>query len=600
MRSDSDNTPTEILTPLSSATSQSAEKPSAENKEPQSNLPFEEISSEQEVAELVLSTQDADGAAATKAENDPAASGVKTPPLRIKAGAPSAAVRAAAQKRARELEENQRKVITLRITKTHWKLGFAAILTFAVSLVPAFAVTAAAFIFTASNRWVLETNWDTVNQISLEIWAAGFLSPVTLGATTFRFTPLLITFFTLLALILITRNSGAESWLQASVVPAGFAILSTLLSIAFVTYVSLVPTIIGIWALAFFAWLATVRYWPQRPKWWEKLAPFRLAPAQLRVWSLTTLGGASLALLVANYLGWQRITGIHELLNASTADTVVIIFAQLLFLPNALAATSAWYSGAGFYTAADALQTPTQAVILPIPAIPELGAIAQAPVGNWVIFLPVGLGLVAGLGLAWLHRAHSLTEILSSYLVSLPIFAALVTFIMWASTGTYGSGRLNLLGPNWLPAGLYLSLEIAGTAALAMVLLHQSTLEKLKLVSAPTETIDPEQLAAELAEEEPLLTDADVADVEELLVPVDAVSENEFAEAETEPIAIVEPETESESEPETEPLPEADANPEPESETNPETDIEPESAIEPETAPETATDSKEEDDENPT
>lgn len=579
MRSDSDNTPTEILTPLSSATSQSAEKPLTETKESQSNLPFEEISSEQEVAELTLSAQNTTGAETTSAEIDTPVNEVKVPPLRIKAGAPSAAVRAAAQKRARELEENQRKVITLRITKTHWKMGFAAILAVAISLVPAFAVTAAAFIFTASNRWVLETNWDTVNQISIEIWAAGFLSPVTLGATTFRFTPLLITFFTLLALIIITRNSGAQSWLQASVVPAGFAILSTLLSIAFVTYVSLVPTIIGIWLLALLAWLVTVRYWPQRPKWWEKLAPLRLAPAQLRVWSSLSLGGALLALLVANYLGWQRITGIHELLNASTADTVVIIFAQLLFLPNALAATSAWYSGAGFYTAADALQTPTQAVILPIPAIPELGAIAQTPVGNWVIFLPVGLGLVAGFGLAWLHRAHPLKEILSSYLVSLPGFTILVTFIMWASTGTYGSGRLNLLGPNWLPAGLYLSLEIAGTSALAMVLLHQSTLEKLKLVSASTGIIDPDQLDTELAEaEEQLLTDADVADVEELLVPLVAIPESEFAEAETEPIVIAEPE------------------PEPETETETET----ESETEPGLTPETATEPKEEDEENPT
>ncbi|MCS4485188.1 DUF6350 family protein [Gleimia sp. 6138-11-ORH1] len=579
MQRNPDNTPTEALSQLGHETSAPTADSSATPEENTVRAPFEEISSEKEVSEPIAPVPKGD-----KKETLP----------RVKTGTPSAAVRAAAQKRAKELEEKQRPVIILQITKTHWKLLFGAVLAVMVSLIPAFAVTAAAFIFTASNRWVLETNWDTVNQISFELWALGFFAPAQVSEVGFRLTPLLITGLTLLTLVLVTRNTGAKTWLQAGIVPLGFSLLSTLLVISFAKYVNLLPTIFGIWLLAAFAWLITFQRWSERPPKWEIIQPYQLAVKHLKVWGLTLLTGTTLAVGIANYLGWQRVVGIHELLNASSADTVVIIFAQLLFLPNILATAGAWYSGAGFYTATDALQTPSQAIIMPIPAIPELGIIPQTPVGSWVIIFPIILGILAGGIIAWMQREYSLTEILKNYLVSFPLFASCLFFVMWASSGTYGSGRLSLLGPNWIPAGLYLTIELAGTSFLVMVLLHQTTLERLKLLAVSSEEINLTQLEDSLAENESaeLLTDSEIAETTELLL----LQSGELTEEKPSPSSgttetELEPETEPETElePETEPETELEPETEPETELEPET--EPETELEPETEPETETES---------
>lgn len=389
--------------------------------------------------------------------------------------------------------------------------GVAALL---ISLIPAFAVTSAAFLFTASNRWVLDADWNVVNQISFEIWASSFLTPQTVGATTFRLTPLLLTALNLVALHLACKHSGAKNWLQAGAVALSFAICSSLLAGFKVQHTHTLILIIGIWMSALLSWASTWRNWEERPQWWEKLEFAKLAPQQFTYWAGTLAVAALLGLVFANYRAWERVVGVHELLNASTADTLVIIGAQLLFLPNLLAAVSSWYSGAGVYIAEDALQTPQQVIVAPIPAIPEMAITAQTPVGMWVIVFPMLVGVVAGGLLAWKQAAHSLKTQALSAAVAAPAFYGLLTLTMYAASASYGNGRLSHVGPNWLLSGALLSLEILIPALIVQGLLHAESRtylsSKCKLVKTDTgevisdtaETAEPVSEAVELKSED--------------------------------------------------------------------------------------------------
>lgn len=400
--------------------------------------------------------------------------------------------------------------------------GVAALL---ISLIPAFAVTSAAFLFTASNRWVLDADWNVVNQISFEIWASSFLTPQTVGATTFRLTPLLLTALNLVALHLACKHSGAKNWLQAGAVALSFAVCSSLLAGFKVQHTHTLILIIGIWVSALLSWASTWRNWEERPQWWEKLEFAKLAPQQFTYWAGTLAVAALLGLVFANYRAWERVVGVHELLNASTADTLVIIGAQLLFLPNLLAAVSSWYSGAGVYIAEDALQTPQQVIVAPIPAIPEMAITPQTPVGMWVIVFPMLVGVVAGGLLAWKQAAHSLKTQALSAAVAAPAFYGLLTLTMYAASASYGNGRLSHVGPNWLLSGALLSLEILIPALIVQGLLHAETRSYLigkikpiksdetKLINDVTESAEPvnedtetNKATVEIAEENPTKT----------------------------------------------------------------------------------------------
>lgn len=353
-----------------------------------------------------------------------------------------------------------------------------------ISLVPAFGLASATFLLTASNRWVLETNWDTVNQISFEIWGASFLTPQRVGDLSFRLTPLLLTGLNLLVIHLATKHSGAKTWLHSGGVALSFAIAATILAAFKVQSADVAFLMVGIWLTALCGWVSTWRHWTKRPAWWQKLEFAKLAPQQFNYWLATLSVASLLALIAANYLAWDRVKGIHDLLNASTLDTVVIVCAQLLFLPNLLASVASWFSGAGTYTAADALQTPSQAIVAPIPAVPELGIAPQNPVGAWIILIPILVGLIGGCLLVWKQRSHSLRTQLTAYLVTAPALWVTLSFIFFNSTAQYGTGRLSLIGPNWLMGATFLTLELLIPGILVQAVLHRTTLEILQFVPA--------------------------------------------------------------------------------------------------------------------
>lgn len=347
-------------------------------------------------------------------------------------------------------------------TKNTGKIIFAGVLALALSLVPAFSLTSAAFLLTATNRWVLETNWDIVNQISLEIWASGFLSAYTLGGTNLRVTPLLLTLATLMMLIFFTRNVTAKNWWEAALTPLTFAVSGSALAGLGLTYAHINTTISGIWLIAAVAWILSWRSYCTEAELHPYLQTLNNSWKTVKTWAyaltLTALGGLG----VANYLAWQRILDIHQLLNASSGDTIVIVIAQLLFLPNFLLGILSYYSGAGVYAATDTLITPGKAMVTPIPAVPELGIIPHTPLGWWVLLIPISMALTVGILTALKKPLQTWKEFFINWGLSTVLFAGGVALFSWISQLHYGAGRLALIGPNWSWLTLLITVQISG------------------------------------------------------------------------------------------------------------------------------------------
>ncbi|EEH64115.1 hypothetical protein HMPREF0044_0586 [Gleimia coleocanis DSM 15436] len=402
--------------------------------------------------------------------------------------------------------QTERRVVTIKPSKHHGRLIFAGVLALAITLMPAFALVSSSFIFTASNRWVLDTNWDTVNQISLEIWASTFFGAHTVSGVTFRATPLLLSLFNLAVLTAFVKLSRVKSVWELALTPLVFALSGTLLALTGLDYANKTQVLMGIWGIALLAWLLNWRSWLVDLTSYPYLQYLSRSLQTLRVWGIGVATAGLLGLAYANYAAWDRVSGIHELLNPSQADTVLIVLAQVFFLPNLVAAVGSWYSGAGTFSAADALVVPGATVVKPVPAIPEFGIIPQTSLGFWVVVFPILVGILVGLVWVWKQKETTLKEFLYSWLGATVLFAGVVALWMRLSAAIYGTARLSYIGPNWKLATLYLTLELAFGALLAGLAAHPAVWALAN--SRVTQTETPEVESEEILENE----DSDTAE----------------------------------------------------------------------------------------
>ena len=193
--------------------------------------------------------------------------------------------------------------------------------------------------------------------------------------------------------------------------------------------------------------------------------------------SLVTVVAAAAAAVVALVAGWSRASGIQELLGASSlVDTTFIVGAQALFAPTAMAWAAAWWSGSGFMTATDSLHSPTVVDAGPIPPIPLLGTVPETAPGNWVVCVPVVLGIACGVASARLYRRSHLLHQSAQGLLASVVFVSIVALWMWSATMSMGSVRLAFMGPLVGRSTLYLFLEVALPAMLVPLVTHPTTL----------------------------------------------------------------------------------------------------------------------------
>lgn len=194
--------------------------------------------------------------------------------------------------------------------------------------------------------------------------------------------------------------------------------------------------------------------------------------------SVTAAVGLSAVLLAVTIgLHWAEIVTVYERLETGIVGGAVLTIAQLGLLPNMVAWTLSWSSGAGFALGSGSSISPLATSAGPLPAVPILGALPVEVLdfGFAVLVLPVIAGVLAGwwflregenhfgewlaikLNIRWL--AACLSTVFLALLVGL-VSGILGGLLAWLSQGSVGIGRFVDIGPAPLAVALWLAAEV--------------------------------------------------------------------------------------------------------------------------------------------
>jgi Family of unknown function (DUF6350) len=212
---------------------------------------------------------------------------------------------------------------------------------------------------------------------------------------------------------------------------------------------------------------------------WDRLA--RLLPPRPRSVVLGTAG--SLAVLTAagaTLAGASLAAHLHEFgslndaLGAGAVGSVLLLLAQLAYVPNAVIWAVCFTLGPGFAFGAGTVVAPTGAALGPLPMFPMLAAMpsgAHASLPGWVSVGMLVVPYLAGAfgGVLLVRAAPSpAAEIAPLWGFACGAATGAVTGVLAAfSGGPLGSGRLAVVGPSGWQAGLVATLEVGVAAAVA-------------------------------------------------------------------------------------------------------------------------------------
>ncbi|HEY1344280.1 MAG TPA: DUF6350 family protein [Streptosporangiaceae bacterium] len=212
---------------------------------------------------------------------------------------------------------------------------------------------------------------------------------------------------------------------------------------------------------------------------WDRLA--RLLPPRPRsvvlgtAGSLAVLGVAGALLAGASLATHLREFGsLNDALGAGAVGSVLLLLAQLAYVPNAVIWAVCFTLGPGFAFGSGTVVAPTGAALGPLPMFPMLAAMpsgAHASLPGWVsVVMLVAPYLAGAFGGVLLVRAapSPAAEIAPLWGFACGAATGVVTgFLAAFSGGPLGSGRLAVVGPSGWQAGLVATLEVGVAAAVA-------------------------------------------------------------------------------------------------------------------------------------
>jgi Family of unknown function (DUF6350) len=215
---------------------------------------------------------------------------------------------------------------------------------------------------------------------------------------------------------------------------------------------------------------------------WGQLA--RLLPPRPRSVVVGTAGSlAVLATAGAVLAGGSLVAHLSEFraLNDALAPgavgSVLLLLAQLAYVPNAIGWAVCFMLGPGFAFGAGTVVAPTGAALGPLPmfpllaALPAGGAAAHGSLPGWASVAVLAVPYLAGAfgGVLLVRTAPSpAAETAPLWGFACGVATGCVTGVLAAfSGGPLGSGRLTTVGPSGWQAGLVATLEVGVAAAVA-------------------------------------------------------------------------------------------------------------------------------------
>lgn len=297
----------------------------------------------------------------------------------------------------------------------------------------------------------------------------------------------------------MTVDESEHPWFEFVIgvaVFVGAAVVSLQLTNPDVVAVNVTSAVVPgalVWLLAM---LAGMRVWEFVP--WERWLGekcdlvFELAGRAARVAAgliVGVFGLASLALLVAFFIGTGRVIALQQALQLDISGVVTVGLAHLAYLPTAVVWAASWLLGSGFALGEGAYSQLGGTQAGPLPAIPLLGLVPEGELpALWAL---VAVPLALAIALCLIDRMLSPSDADRPWYLRLApgaigglLAAVAMSLCGLLARGSLGPGRLSDFGPHpgWMLlaavviflvaacVGTFVPLEMIGMDAAAKVL----------------------------------------------------------------------------------------------------------------------------------
>lgn len=160
---------------------------------------------------------------------------------------------------------------------------------------------------------------------------------------------------------------------------------------------SLLGAIVLVFGLGLVGSARALGWGPARLPWWTRAA----GSAVLAGLGVMVASGAAVV-VTALVSGRDRVAMVHDALEPGVLGGVMLLAAQLAWLPNFVLWGGAWAVGAGVQLGLQTVISPAQSFVGMLPAIPVLGAVPPAGPMPKAALLWLASGVAAGAVAAWL------------------------------------------------------------------------------------------------------------------------------------------------------------------------------------------------------
>jgi hypothetical protein len=195
-----------------------------------------------------------------------------------------------------------------------------------------------------------------------------------------------------------------------------------------------------------------------------RINPSRSLRIALRITAIY-IGVALVATTLFLILNFTQVKNITISLQPGIFGGILLLFLNILYLPNAAIATAAYFSGTGLAVGAGTIVSPWWYQLGQIPALPLLGILptSRQPLALFGVLFFIGLGVL----LARWALANGIQTLIQSYLFTI----ALATLLAYFGSGALITAEMGAMGVSIWKFVLSIALEIGiGAAATTFIM----------------------------------------------------------------------------------------------------------------------------------
>ena len=189
--------------------------------------------------------------------------------------------------------------------------------------------------------------------------------------------------------------------------------------------------------------------------------PVRIA---LRIWAII-LGASLIAVTILIFTNFSQVKDITTTLQPGFFGGILLLFLNILYLPNAAIALASYFSGTGLAVGAGTLVSPLWYHLGQIPALPLLGIL---PTGKQPLALIAIIGFI-GLGvlLARWSLVYGIQALIQSYIFTV-VGAVLLGYL---ASGSLITAEMGAMGVSIWKFALAIAVEVGiGAAATTLIM----------------------------------------------------------------------------------------------------------------------------------